>query len=88
MPFGRYHNARHEWRHILPGFWNCIPELVEPEVNRYELALNRTSWDLFISSRPLSTKSRSCLSLDRASGKFTYDFSQCVTVQHAKAMKL
>ena len=39
MPFGRYHNARHEWQHILPGFWNCIPELVEPEVNHYELAL-------------------------------------------------
>lgn len=40
MPFGRYQNARHEWQHIWPGFWNCVPELVEPETHRYRLELS------------------------------------------------
>lgn len=40
MPFGRYQNARHEWQHIWPGFWNCVPELVEPETQRYRLELS------------------------------------------------
>ncbi|MBI5959319.1 MAG: GNAT family N-acetyltransferase [Chloroflexi bacterium] len=25
MPLGRYQNARHEWDHITPGFWNSVP---------------------------------------------------------------
>jgi GNAT superfamily N-acetyltransferase len=37
MPFGRYQNARHEWIRVLPGFWNGVPELVEPEVHRFEI---------------------------------------------------
>lgn len=40
MPFGRYENARHEWANIWPGFWNAVPELVEPEVARYQLELS------------------------------------------------
>ncbi len=40
MPFGRYNNARHEWAHIWPGFWNAVPELVEPEVARYQFELS------------------------------------------------
>lgn len=39
MPFGRYHNARHEWQHVWPGFWNSVPELVEPETHRYRMEL-------------------------------------------------
>ncbi len=40
MPFGRRQNARHEWQHIWPGFWNCVPELVEPKTHRYRLELS------------------------------------------------
>lgn len=40
MPFGREHNARHEWAHIWPGFWNAVPELVEPEVARFQFELS------------------------------------------------
>lgn len=40
MPFGRYQNARHEWSVVWPGFWNCVPELVEPEVARFEVELS------------------------------------------------
>jgi len=40
MPFGREHNARHEWAHIWPGFWNAVPELVEPEVSRFRFELS------------------------------------------------
>ena len=39
MPIGRYHNARHEWDKMLPGFWNGIPELVEPKIHRLEIAI-------------------------------------------------
>lgn len=39
MPIGRYQNARHEWKRILPGFWNGVPELVEPQVHRFEMVL-------------------------------------------------
>lgn len=39
MPLGRYQNARHEWEHIWPGFWNSVPELVEPEVARFDVTL-------------------------------------------------
>lgn len=35
MPIGRFQNARHEWNRILPGFWNGVPELVEPRVHRF-----------------------------------------------------
>lgn len=39
MPFGRYHNARHSWIYVLSGFWNCVPELAEPEIHRFEVQL-------------------------------------------------
>jgi GNAT superfamily N-acetyltransferase len=39
MPIGRYHNARHEWWRILPGFWNGVPELVEPKCHRLEIQI-------------------------------------------------
>lgn len=37
MPLGRYQNARHEWDRIPPGFWNSVPEIVEPESSRLHL---------------------------------------------------
>jgi hypothetical protein len=40
MPFGRYRSARHEWAGIWPGFWNCVPELVELEVSRFAIELS------------------------------------------------
>lgn len=40
MPFGRYHDARHEWNEILPNFWNGVPELVEPEVAYFNIELS------------------------------------------------
>jgi hypothetical protein len=39
MPLGRYQSARHQWEQIWPGFWNSVPELVEPEVARFEVTL-------------------------------------------------
>lgn len=39
MPFGRWQNARSQWSGVLPGFWNAVPELVEPEVARFEIEL-------------------------------------------------
>ncbi|NDJ86791.1 MAG: hypothetical protein GYB66_12970 [Chloroflexi bacterium] len=39
MPFGRYQSARHDWNRIWPGFWNGVPELVEPEAARYDIEL-------------------------------------------------
>lgn len=40
MPFGRFQSARHEWAHIWPGFWNGVPELVEPETSRFIIELS------------------------------------------------
>ncbi len=34
MPLGRYQNARQEWDRMPPGFWNSVPEIVEPESHR------------------------------------------------------
>ncbi len=39
MPFGRHQSARHEWTRIWPGFWNGVPELVEPETSRFDIEL-------------------------------------------------
>lgn len=39
MPFGRFQSARHEWSRIWPGFWNGVPELVEPESSRVDIEL-------------------------------------------------
>lgn len=39
MPVGRYQSARHQWEMIWPGFWNSVPELVEPEVARFDVTL-------------------------------------------------
>ncbi len=41
MPLGRWQSARHEWSRIWPGFWNCVPQLVEPEVDRFDIELTR-----------------------------------------------
>lgn len=40
MPYGRFQSARHEWAHIWPGFWNGVPELVEPETARFVIDLS------------------------------------------------
>jgi GNAT superfamily N-acetyltransferase len=39
MPLGRYQNARQEWDRILPGFWNSVPEIVEPESARLHITV-------------------------------------------------
>ncbi len=39
MPLGRYQNARQEWDRILPGFWNSVPEIVEPEAARLHITI-------------------------------------------------
>jgi ribosomal protein S18 acetylase RimI-like enzyme len=39
MPLGRYENARQEWDRILPGFWNSVPEIVEPESARLHITV-------------------------------------------------
>ncbi|NLX11814.1 MAG: GNAT family N-acetyltransferase [Chloroflexi bacterium] len=39
MPLGRYQNARQEWERIVPGFWNSVPEIVEPEAARLSLTI-------------------------------------------------
>lgn len=39
MPAGRFQSARHEWINIWPGFWNCVPELAEPEIARFDVSL-------------------------------------------------
>lgn len=48
MPVGRYHNARHAWNRILPGFWNGIPELVEPQMDRFEIEITNQPGVLFL----------------------------------------
>jgi GNAT superfamily N-acetyltransferase len=39
MPLGRYQNGRQEWDRMLPGFWNSVPEIVEPEVARLHITV-------------------------------------------------
>ncbi len=39
MPLGRYQNARQEWDRMLPGFWNSVPEIVEPESARLHITV-------------------------------------------------
>jgi len=39
MPLGRYQSARQEWDRMLPGFWNSVPEIVEPEVARLHITV-------------------------------------------------
>ncbi|MBN1564441.1 MAG: GNAT family N-acetyltransferase [Anaerolineae bacterium] len=39
MPLGRYQNARQEWDRLLPGFWNSVPEIVEPEAARLHITI-------------------------------------------------
>jgi ribosomal protein S18 acetylase RimI-like enzyme len=39
MPLGRYQNARAEWDRMLPGFWNSVPQIVEPETYRLHLTV-------------------------------------------------
>jgi hypothetical protein len=39
MPLGRYQNARQEWDRMSPGFWNSVPEIVEPEVARLHITV-------------------------------------------------
>jgi GNAT superfamily N-acetyltransferase len=39
MPLGRYQNARQEWDRMLPGFWNSVPEIVEPESARLHITI-------------------------------------------------
>jgi GNAT superfamily N-acetyltransferase len=39
MPLGRYQNARQEWDRVLPGFWNSVPEIVEPESARLHMTV-------------------------------------------------
>jgi GNAT superfamily N-acetyltransferase len=39
MPLGRYQNARQEWDRLPPGFWNSVPEIVEPEVARLHITI-------------------------------------------------
>jgi GNAT superfamily N-acetyltransferase len=39
MPLGRYQNARQEWDRMPPGFWNSVPEIVEPESARLHVTV-------------------------------------------------
>jgi GNAT superfamily N-acetyltransferase len=39
MPLGRYQNARQEWDRMPPGFWNSVPEIVEPEAARLHITV-------------------------------------------------
>jgi GNAT superfamily N-acetyltransferase len=39
MPLGRYHNGREEWDRMLHGFWNSVPEIVEPETARLHITV-------------------------------------------------
>jgi len=39
MPLGRYQNAREEWDRMPPGFWNSVPEIVEPESARLSITV-------------------------------------------------
>jgi GNAT superfamily N-acetyltransferase len=39
MALGRYQNARQEWDRMLPGFWNSVPEIVEPESARLHITV-------------------------------------------------
>lgn len=39
MPLGRRQNARQAWDRLLPGFWNSVPEIVEPEAARLHLTI-------------------------------------------------
>ncbi|MBN2305687.1 MAG: GNAT family N-acetyltransferase [Anaerolineae bacterium] len=39
MPLGRYQNARYAWDQMLPGFWNSVPEIVEPESARLHITV-------------------------------------------------
>ncbi|MBN1202503.1 MAG: GNAT family N-acetyltransferase [Anaerolineae bacterium] len=39
MPLGRYQNARQEWDRVPPGFWNSVPQIVEPEVARLHITI-------------------------------------------------
>lgn len=39
MPLGRCQNARQEWDRVLPGFWNSVPEIVEPESFRLSVTV-------------------------------------------------
>jgi len=39
MPLGRYQNSRQEWDRMLPGFWNSVPEIVEPETARLHVTV-------------------------------------------------
>jgi GNAT superfamily N-acetyltransferase len=39
MPLGRYQSARQEWDRMLPGFWNSVPEIVEPESARLHITV-------------------------------------------------
>ncbi len=39
MPLGRYQSARQEWDRMPPGFWNSVPEIVEPESARLQITV-------------------------------------------------
>lgn len=39
MPLGRYENAREAWDRMPPGFWNSVPEIVEPESARLHVTV-------------------------------------------------
>lgn len=39
MPLGRFQNARQEWDRMPVGFWNSVPEIVEPESARLHLTV-------------------------------------------------
>jgi GNAT superfamily N-acetyltransferase len=39
MPLGRFQNARQEWDQMPPGFWNSVPEIVEPESARLQITV-------------------------------------------------
>ncbi len=39
MPLGRTQNARQMWDLLTPGFWNSVPEIVEPESARLHITV-------------------------------------------------
>jgi GNAT superfamily N-acetyltransferase len=57
MPLGRYQNARHEWDRITPGFWNSVPEIVEPEAYRLQITVTgQEAYALLQQDRDLPTR--------------------------------
>lgn len=67
MPLGRYQSARHEWNRMLPGFWNGVPALVEPQIDRFEIQItNQPGILLLQEDRHIAGRAEAFLWTERA----------------------